>query len=166
MLASPVSQRLLTTARTRPGITLSEAREILNMSWGSLYRHLVRLEQAGLVRLQTAGRRRLLFPTGEVETVVQPSVMEAAASLRQPTSRMIATAIILRPGRSVPEIAHSLQLTPRVVYHHVQRLLQMGLIASSSQTRHRDLTPTPLLLVALEKVLGQPVAAPELHTHP
>lgn len=162
VLASPVSQRVLAAARARPGLTLSEARDMLGMSWGSLYRHIARLESAGLVRLQTAGRRRLLFPVGETDTTVQPSVMEAAAFLRQPTGRMIATAVILRPGRSVPEIAEALSLTPRVVYHHVQRLLAMNLIASSSETRHRDLTPTPLLLAALEKSTGKSFAAPEL----
>lgn len=150
ILDSPMSQRLLAAARARPGLTLSEARDLLNTSWGSLYRHLVRLENAGLVRLEAAGRRRLLFPTGGVEAKVQPSVLQAAAFLRQPTSRLIATSIMEKPGRSVPEIAHALQLTPRVVYHHVQRLIMVGLITSSSQTRHRDLTPTAILPSALE----------------
>lgn len=156
VLASPMSSRLLAVARGRPGLTLSEAREALCTSWGSLYRHLVRLQRAGLVRLQIVGRRRLLFPVGEVEVSVKPSVMEAAAFLRQPTARVIAVAIVLKPGQSVPDIAKSLSLTSRVVYHHVQRLLVMGLIQSSSQTRHRDLTPTQLLSDALEAAGSKP----------
>jgi DNA-binding MarR family transcriptional regulator len=155
VLASPMSSRLLAAARARPGLTLTEARDALCTSWGSLYRHLVRLQKANLVRLQTVGRRRLLFPVGEVDVAVKPSVMEAVAFLRQPTARLIAVAIVLHPGQSVPDIARSLDLTARVVYHHVQRLLQMGLIHSSSQTRHRDLAPTQLLFDALEAAGSQ-----------
>ena len=145
-----MSQRLLAAARSRPGLTLSEARDAIGASWGSLYRHLQRLEAAGRVRMQTVGRRRLLFATGEAEPADQSSVMEGAALLRQPTARMVALSILMRPGRSVPEVAASLQLTPRVVYHHVQRLLSVGLIESSSQTRHRDLTPSARLAGALD----------------
>ncbi len=150
LLSSPANQRILDAIRTRPGLTLSEAREMVNMSWGSLYRHLVRLEAAGLVRFQTVGRRRILFLTESEETLAQSPVAEAAALLRQPTARTVAVSILMRPGRSVPEVAASLQLTPRVVYHHVQRLLAVGLISSSSQTRHRDLTPSPMLARALD----------------
>lgn len=154
IMASPMCQRILALARARPGLTLSEARDSLATSWGSLYRHLARLERVGLIRMQTVGRRRLLFPSGAVEVSVKVGVMEAAAFLRQPTARLVAVAIVLRPGRSVPEIAESLQLTPRVVYHHVQRLLAMGLIKSSSETRHRDLCANQLLNEALDTASG------------
>lgn len=147
---SPVTQRLLAAARARPGLTLSELRESVNMSWGSLYRMLQRLESEGMVRYQVVGRRKLLFVAGEPEPQGQSVMMEAAAILRQPTARMVALSILMRPGRSVPEVAASLQLTPRVVYHHVQRLLAVGLIQSSSQTRHRDLGPAPVLAAALD----------------
>jgi DNA-binding MarR family transcriptional regulator len=147
---SPVTQRLLAAARARPGLTLSELRESVSMSWGSLYRLLQRLEAEGLVRYQVVGRRKLLFVAGEPEPLDQSAVMEAAAILRQPTARLVALSILMRPGRSVPEVAASLQLTPRVVYHHVQRLIAVGLILSSSQTRHRDLAPTHVLAGALD----------------
>ena len=149
-LASPMTQRLLAAARARPGLTLSELRESISTSWGSLYRSLQRLEALGMVRYQTVGRRKLLFVAGDPEPSDQAVVMEAAAILRQPTARMVALSILMRPGRSVPDVAASLQLTPRVVYHHVQRLLAVGLIQSSSQTRHRDLAPSPKLSSALD----------------
>ena len=152
LLASPMTQRLLAAAKARPGLTLSELREDISTSWGSLYRLLQRLEGMGMVRYQTVGRRKLLFLTGEPESSEQSNVMEAAAILRQPTARMVAVSVLMRPGRSVPEIAASLQLTPRVVYHHVQRLLAVGLIHSSSETRHRDLGPSSRLASALDLV--------------
>lgn len=149
-LAAPGTQRLLAAARARPGSTLSELREALTTSWGTLYRTLDRLEKAGVVRYQVVGRRKLLFVATEPPAGDASRVMQAAAILRQPTARTVAVSILLAPGRSVPEVAAALQLTPRVVYHHVQRLLEAGLISSSSPTRHRDLTPTAMLAEALD----------------
>lgn len=140
---SPQRQQILKLVEENPGIPLSELMERTQSGWGTLYHHLAKLSQAGLVQTRLAGRRRLVYATTGGTTATQDA--EARSILCGQTARRIAISIRNRPNRSVLDLSEELGDSPRAVYYHVRRLLNAGLISSASATRHFDLSPTPLL---------------------
>lgn len=138
-------RRILHLVRSNPGIGLTELRRRTETGWGVLAHHLKVLERAELVHRVKVERRVRIFPRG---TAFGPSP-EAVVALQVEAARKVSRAILARPGIGMSEVLRSIDESPRVVYHHVKRLLEKGLLASSSRTRHLDLRVTPLLAEAL-----------------
>lgn len=142
IVSETVRERLLREVRDHPGLSLSELMTRLGIGWGTLHHHATALEAQRLVRIETAGRRRLVFPAGQSPMVAA----EARGLVYGGPARRIALALRDRPGQSILELCERTGNSPRAVYYHVKRLLEGGLLRSSSSTRHSDLEPTPLLL--------------------
>ncbi|HUR69811.1 MAG TPA: winged helix-turn-helix transcriptional regulator [Candidatus Thermoplasmatota archaeon] len=132
--------------RARPGLSMSELGRALGLYWPSVALHVGRLESEGLVQSLRAGRRRVLVPrlASATETPF-PDV------LSEPACRVVALAIAARPGSRVWEVCEATEMSGRAVYHHVKRLVDAGLVASSRPSRHRGLSATPALLAWLAR---------------
>lgn len=141
LLESPARQSILDWVRRQPGIPLGELRLKVDLSWGALYHHFHKLEEAGLVEVKTVGRLNLVYLQGAEE---QRDGAKASL-LRGVTARRIAEEILRQPGRSVPDLVTATGESPRVVYYHVKRLAEAGLIVSPSRFRHVELSPAPHL---------------------
>lgn len=149
---SRLRQEILTIVNDSPGIRLTELMERMSVGWGTLYHHLGKLREAGLIQTQVAGRRRLVYP------IHRAAAFDSSAQslLCGRTARLVALSIQRAPHRSLIEICDELGLSPRSTYYHVRRLLDAGLITSGSTTRHFDLCATPALTRLLEGESSRP----------
>ena len=144
LLRSPIRTALLRAVVDKPGLSLSELAARLSLHPVSVHYHVERMEEAGYLRTIRVGRRRLAYPPGPVEPFA-----EDRAILLEPTTRRVALAIAHRPHRSILDITDDVGETARVVYHHVKRLRDVGLVTGLESSRHRGLAPTPRLLALL-----------------
>lgn len=142
-LDSPMTRRVWAFVDAHPGVTMSAAREALGMGWGTFYHHLQKLLRVGVIQAAKFGRRRLLYSRSTEN--LRPSIAWSDVVYGD-SARRIAQAIASQPGMSILELSERLGETPRVVYYHVRRMSLHGLVTSSSPTRYRHLSPTPVLL--------------------
>ena len=149
VLESPERLRILQIVYERPGVSVTELAQRLEMTWGQLNYHLTRLASAGLLHTVKAGRHRLVFP--EKEPAETP---EDRALLLERTARALALLIVDNPQVTVTDLVRLSGETPRVVYYHVKRLLDAGLVTSSSGIHHRGLAASARLVHLLGGVGG------------
>lgn len=150
-LTSRQRRMLLDLISSRPGSSVTELMVHVPFQWGSMSYHLRRLQEAGLVHVvddPSDGRRKRIYP-----------VMAGAAGLPDPPPRApgvkglsleIARTIVSRPGLSFTELGAAVETSPRNVHYHLKRLIEHGLVTSSSSHRYRDLRPTPRLVALLD----------------
>ena len=146
-LASPLRRRILDLVEARPGSPVTDLARRLSIHPVTLHYHLRRLEESDLVRSQLAGRRRVVFP---VSAYVDENA-EDRALLLEPTARRIALAILHRPNITITDLVEELHETPRVVYYHVKRLRDAGLVVGASATHYRGLEAAPRLALLLSE---------------
>lgn len=154
---SPLRQQILAIVKAQPGIPIGELMSRLGIGWGTVYHHISKLTRAGLIRTHASGRRRLVFPS---PFAVEPQDAPAYAIVHGATAQRVARAIVEKPGRSITDLCAELNESARVVYYHVKRLLDAGLVTSSSKTRHNDLRGTQRLedlLTQLARAAHEPV---------
>ena len=149
VLESPERLRILQIVYDRPGISVTELAHRLSMTWGQLNYHLTRLGQAGLVHTVKAGRHRLAFP--EKESAETP---EDRAIVLERTARALALLIVGNPHLATTDLVRMSGETPRVVYYHVKKLLDAGLVTSDSSSHHRGLVASPRLVHLLGDLGG------------
>lgn len=142
-LDDPLRKRIYKAIEKAPGLPLSHLLTRLDVGWSTLYRELGELENAGLVTSKKRGRHCLVFPSGQ--EVAGRGALSQTILLQGRTAREIAHRISKKPGQDMESLAEALDLSPRVVYYHLRRLVEGKLIKSSSTTRYRDLAPTPAL---------------------
>ena len=138
---------ILEVIKAKPGIPVGELMDRLPLGGGTLYHHLTKLEQAGMIYFCTQGRRRLIYPAN---SRVPPDVVAVTGILRGKSARRIAVAIVKRGRTSIMEIGEMVADSPRVVYYHVQRLAQAGLVDRIYNQGRSDITPRPVLIAAVE----------------
>lgn len=147
VLESPDRMRILQIVHERPGISVTDLSHRLQMTWGQLNYHLGRLEQVGLLHTVKAGRHRMVFPDRQSD-----EAPEDRALLLERTARALALLILENPRVSVTDLVRMSNESPRVVYYHVKKLLDAGLVTSSSGVHHRGLSATPRLAQILSTV--------------
>lgn len=148
VLDDPLRKRIYKAIEKAPGLPLSHLLTRLDVGWSTLYRELETLEGAGLIRSKKKGRHCLVFPAHE--DLAGRGALTQTILLQGATAREIASRIARKPGQDMETLAEHLDLSPRVVYYHLRRLLEGKLIKSSSTTRYRDLAPTPALTELLK----------------
>ena len=147
VLESPERLRILQIVYERPGVSVTEVAQRLEMTWGQLNYHLSRLSSAGLLHTVKAGRHRLVFP--EKEPAEAP---EDRALVLERTARALALLIVDNPQVTVTDLVRLSGASPRVVYYHVKKLLEAGLVTSASGIHHRGLTASARLVHLLGSV--------------
>lgn len=144
------SGKILQIVQHAPGLPIGEIIHRSGLGAGTVYYHLHRLEEKGVIKTAAAGRRRLVFPAVLAENRDRDAL--ALSILRGRTCYAVAAAIRNRPNVSILDIILQLRQSPRAVYYHVKRLREAGLLKSSSATRYRNLSPGPDLSRLLEQV--------------
>lgn len=142
------SKSILFAARASPGIPVGELVKRLNLGSGTIHYHLERLAEQKLIRTVVAGRRRLVFP---VDRDGEARDARALSLVRGRTSRVVAEAILARPGCSILDVVEGTGESARAVYYHVKLLKQAGLVLSASSKRYRALQAAPHLASILER---------------
>lgn len=147
---SKVPAKLLRIIQERPGIPVTELEGRLGIGTGTMRHHLQTLQRAGKLHFVRQGRRLLIYPPGAGSDAL------AEGLLRGATSRAVATTIREHPGGDVASLHRLLGLSERVVYYHLQRLMEAGLVASSGENRLRDLSATGKLEALLARLEPSP----------
>jgi predicted transcriptional regulator len=141
-------ERILGAIEREPGASPTRLVADLGIGWSTLYHHVNALEAQGRIRAASAGRHTFLYPAGmagDPRLSVQRSVLSGGRA------RLVAAEAARTPGHDVGSLAEALDISPRVVYHHVRRLVEAGLLRSSMARRYRDLAPTEPLLALLRQ---------------
>lgn len=144
-LVSPQRAMLLRLIMTTPGISLREASRKLEVNWATVKYHAMRLETAGLIESRTVGRHRICYPTGATDD----EMVEARGILSEATARRIAAFIIEHPGTRISEVIQGTGESQRVVYYHLKRLVDSGLVSLGERGRYCGLLPTSKLYAAI-----------------
>jgi predicted transcriptional regulator len=130
VLEHPLRNGIMETVSSAPGVHLRElatqhGTAVTNTQW-----HLRKLEQAGLVRTQKVGGRRLYYPTkGGVATKKEA---EFNAATLNPNAEKIFAFVSKHIGCDLKKMAEALQLNPGTVRWHVRRLETAGLLKTES----------------------------------
>jgi predicted transcriptional regulator len=116
------SARLLYDAIQRePGQTLTRLSSTMGLGWGGTYHHMRKLEEAGFVVRHHAGRAVRVFPAGTPRTDMDvPWLGE--------TAQLILVSIRSGAPRTASALATELGLAPSVLYYHLRRLSEAGLV--------------------------------------
>lgn len=141
--------RILDIVQREPGISPSRLVKELSIGWSSLYRHLRSLEAGGLVRVVAAGRHAFVYlasAEGDPRLVAQRAVLLGGKAYA------VAAEVARTSGHHVESLARALNLSQRLVYHHVRRLVDAGLLTSTVPNRYRDLAPTARLVSLLREM--------------
>ena len=106
----------------RPGTSIRELADALGIQRTAVVHHLRILGRAGDVRSVRSGRRVLVFPAAA-------SPFEGLLGLmRLRAVQQLVGLVRAEPGLSVRGLARRMDVTPRAVRYHVQRLRGMGLL--------------------------------------
>lgn len=143
-LESEARRRIYDLILANPGLAMSALSRRAQLQWGAIHFHVLRLEAAGLVRTYRVGRRRLVFATAELD-----GAEEERGVLIEPACRRVALAILEHPGRDVLQLVDLTKLTPRVVYHHARRLVDLGLVTTAAAGHYRGLRASARLYALL-----------------
>lgn len=131
-----------------PGLSPTELRRRLDVGWGTLYHHLTRLVQGGVVVNVLVGGRNLLFVKG-MGPVPSP---RALATLKSRTARTVARCVLAAPRAAIRDLAETSGLPERTVYYHTKHLVAAGLLQPTSTARPCGLVATPALQPTLALV--------------
>ena len=145
ILASPQRLSLLRLVLASPGISLRDASRRLQMNWASVKYHAMRLESAGLIHSRTVGRHRICYPSNGTDD----EIVEARGILSEGTARRIAAFIVEHPGTRISDVIRGTGESQRVVYYHLKRLVEAGLVSMGERARYRGLIATPKMYAAI-----------------
>lgn len=124
---------------SNPGAHLSEIRRALGMSKGPTSYHLQVLVAAGIVVKVENPPYSSYFANGASE-----GVRAAARALRVPKARSLLAQVLDRPGLDVQELVDGSPMARSMVYYHLNRLADVGLVEFQGGVRNRSLLPTDL----------------------
>ena len=146
VLSSPQRLAMYRLVLSKPGISLQELSRRLDTTWGSAKYHSVRLEAAGLIGTRVVGRHRVCFPVDASDE----DLVDARGILAEPTARLIAGYILEHPGASIARVIADTRESQRVVYYHVKRFAETGLVDVGTRRGYRGLHPTAKLHAAFK----------------
>lgn len=130
VLEHPLRKGIMETVQAQPGVHLRELATLHDTAVTNTQWHLRKLEQAGLVRTQKVGGRRLFYPTQGGIATKQAAVMNAATN--NPNADRIFAFVSDHIGCDQKQMAQALDLNPGTVRWHVKRLQDAGLLQTES----------------------------------
>ncbi|MGH2405360.1 MAG: winged helix-turn-helix transcriptional regulator, partial [bacterium] len=138
-----------------PGASIQDIANMLHISHPTAAYHLKILEGNGLVVAMRDGNRSRFFKRSEALTSEEQRLVAANRGER---TRQILEIVAQNPMIHRKELARRMSIPRTTVNWHVDRLLQMGLLAERRSGRYSQLF---LPLRQPEQAPGAPAAAPE-----
>lgn len=134
VLEHPLRKDIMEAVTAHPGVHLRELANqhdtaVTNTQW-----HLRKLEQAGLVRTQKVGGRRLFYPTQGGVATKHEAVRNAATM--NPNAEKIFSYVNKHVGCDQKRLADDLKLNPGTVRWHLRRLEGAGLVQTEAHGNH------------------------------
>ena len=140
----PVRARIVDLLHANPGLHFHALVRTLDKGRGTVRHHLDVLARSRLIRVHHSKGFTAYYPVG-----VQLGDVEARSALQSPMAWSVLEAARTLPGTSISALAKSLGARHGTVYHHVQRLEEMGLLETHSSGRSRLLYPSSRALQLL-----------------
>lgn len=149
----PRRARILAIVEEHPGVTLTQLREAVGCSWGTIHHHTHVLERRGRLRSEPVGRSRWFFlPT------TAPPTRRGVALLRKGRVAELVRAIRERPGCMQRDLTEGLHLTRKVLRTYVDDLVAHGLVVERQHPRARTYHPTQALQALLDELQEGPAS--------
>lgn len=152
ILASPSRRAVYEAIVGSAGISVSDIARQSGLYWTLAAFHVHRLSRSGLVRSVKVGRRRLMFvPTRNNEAWALERGM-----LAEPACLRVALAVIQYPGQRVLDLHYLTGVSERAIYHHMKRLLAVGLVTSRKTRYYLGMQATQKLLTIVAEIRQPP----------
>ena len=124
-----------------PGVPMSDIRRAVEVSQGTLYHHLMRLEKEKVVKSRIDGKKRRFYPTGD--SLLTYHYVHLKDSVEMAEDKVFLTArqkdiidvITRKPGINQIEIARFLNISKQVVFYHLKVLVKNKMIKTEKTGR-------------------------------
>ena len=130
LLRSPIRMRIYEAVCQSPGLHLRELNRRVGGGWGAFRLHLAALEKGGYLRVQRAGRQRLVYPSSSAPDAVDV----------HPTGRLVLDGLTGEDAMSLRDLAAKTGLSRQLVKYHVNRLAEMGKLSIAGSGRMARIT--------------------------
>lgn len=149
VLEHPLRKGIMESVSDQPGVHLRELATLHDTAVTNTQWHLRKLEQAGLIRTQKVGGRRLFYPTQGGIATKQEAVENAATS--NPNADRIFGFIQEHIGCDVRQIMEGLGMNPGTIRWHLRRLKEAGLLSEESHGNHVYYFPAKIGLIQAKR---------------
>lgn len=146
LLEDGVRPKIVDLLKAEPGLGITDVCQRLEIGWGTAVHHLTRLENAGLVTSQDAGRRRRFFLPGE--TAVRRT---AVCVLSSDLNRRLLNLIQERPGLSQQEVCGALGISAPLAHKYLARLIRGEFVNAVRQWRTVKYYPSRTVPAVLDE---------------
>ncbi len=109
--------QLLAIIRERRGVHKSELMRLAGKGWGNVGHHLLRLEDQGLVAIETRGRLTWVF-----DKSVEPRERDLVVAMRPGPAQRILQVLGLKERASVRALSEELAVSKKVIRLHLSNL--------------------------------------------
>lgn len=136
ILDNDLRSRMMEIVRDEPAIHASELARRLDVAVTTVLYHGRMLAEADLVVMRRAQGEVVFLDRSAGDTAVE---REALCVLRSDAKRRVVEALLGAPGANMAEIARRVERARNTVKHHVDDLIEAGLVEDRSSTRTREL---------------------------
>lgn len=143
-----------------PGMTPGDLRAATGLHYTTCVHHLRILERLGMIELKRLGGQLRVF---ENHSRYSPTEARALAAARSPTARALLWLALARPGVTQADAAKHLGVARSTVKHHVDRLVEWGVLQVEADAANVRLRVAPGATAALQALMTVPGAPPLLH---
>lgn len=121
--------RAFEVVKAKPGASVLEVAEDLDVAWSTAAYHLAVLEREGFIAGERRGRHRRFFAVGSGAS------REEVFATEHPTARRILETVRGAPGVTQKEIAAAAGVSASTASWHLERLAQAGLVVATREWR-------------------------------
>ncbi len=146
LLEDGVRPKIIALLQEQPGLGITDVCHRLGIGWGTAVHHLTRLESAGLVHSQDAGRRRRFFLPGESATR-----RTAVCVLSSDLNRRLLDYVRSHPGASQTQLCAALSISAPLAHKYLARLMEHHLVTATRQWRTVQYYPAESVEAALHE---------------
>lgn len=150
ILDNDLRSRIVEIVRDEPAIHASELARRLDVAVTTILYHGRMLAEADLVVMRRAQGEVVFLDRSAGDDAVE---REALCVLRSDAKRRVVEALLGAPGANMAEIARRVERARNTVKHHVDDLIDAGLVEDRSSTRTRELVVPDEARAAIERHL-------------
>jgi len=125
LLQHEAREAIVDLLRRRPALAFVDVQQAIGLAPGTTKWHLDKLVRSGFIACRRDGRTVRYYPTG-----MDPAVVEAIVSIRDPSRLAIVRVVARSPGVTQGDLAGILGLAQSTVSHHTARLVEEGLLGA------------------------------------
>lgn len=130
LLKHEAREQMLDHLKREPGLSFQEIQDRVGLAPGTTKWHLDKLQKSRFITSHKDGRHRRFFPTGMSKRTVK-----AVTAMRDPSRLAIVRMVLRNPGISQGDLATAAGLAQSTVAHHMDRLIDDGIIRKEKDGR-------------------------------